>query len=193
MKSICLFMITGLLLFSIFFFKKTNSPPFENVVRKNANQNAFEFYENYIDVPCEVTRFVKFVNENKDKEMNLINTSNGIALLADALVARIDKRDIEDRDIILKSKNLKTYAMAIGTENNYIKNGNKIKKSFLLTTMLMERMQPKYFPGLEDQILKVKKEAENYHADELIMLQKFVIVNFFVSSGNVLQSMARNS
>ena len=143
-----------------------------------------------------ISEFVAFTeNDETTPDMGLDHeyTSEGLLKLKAALDALAVEQGAGDANIQQKKQELQQAADKIQQDPQSLQHANTIKDAFVKASNLLETIQQKNFPDLDDSVAEVKSAAESIDTSTQTLNQKDQVKKFFDEAGDALQEMAANT
>lgn len=141
-----------------------------------------------------VQEYVNFVqsdaSNNPDMGLDHEYTSEGIQKLKTALVAIADEQAAGDVNIEQKKETLNQAADNIQTDPMSTEHANSIKSAFTAAADLMDALQERSFPNLNNDVQEVQDAANSIETGTQTLNQKDQVKEFFKESSEALQAMA---
>lgn len=146
-----------------------------------------------------VMEFVAFLNgtsgvgNKEDTERSPQYTSYGLHLLTAAIGATADRDAATDNNIIQHRKRLQQMSDSIQNNWSPTEKSGRIKAAFVSAANLLNSIQEKKYPELNDQAAQLMQYAQAIVPQKRIMDQKAEVKRYFDQSKSILQAMVQKS
>ncbi len=139
-----------------------------------------------------VQEFISFSEERTD-ELTRTDVQEGIRKLSDALMAVANEQSQGQDTWNGEIEQIKQEADKLQDENMNEQHSTFIRSAFSSSANIIQNLQNRYYPGLEDEASDVMDAAQDIDAQELASEQKNEIKSFFEEAADILEKMDKRS
>ena len=140
-----------------------------------------------------IQEFVTFAEERSSDEMTRENVQEGITKLSDALMAVANEQTQGQGIWEGELDQIKQEANQLQNENADQMPATIVRSAFSSAANVIQNIQNRYYPGLEDDASNVMDAAQEIDDQQLPSDQQDEIQSFFEEAANVLEKMEERS
>lgn len=134
-----------------------------------------------------VLAYVNFVENNKEK-MSLDHTYTNEALLKLIAATNAIANEV-GYDVQADLEKVREYANMIAKDPFETTHADNIRKADDILTNALKNIQKAVYPGLADEVGKLKSASESIKPEVLTLEQKDAVKNYFAKAADLLQKM----
>lgn len=136
-----------------------------------------------------VQEFLDFVDRTDNSDMNAANARQGINLLSDALVAIASANNDQQGAFQGELEQLKQESNRLQDGNMANEHSSIIQSSFSSAANVIQNMQNRFYPDLEDDASDVMEAAQDVDPQEQLSEQESEVKSFFDEAADVVKKM----
>lgn len=140
-----------------------------------------------------VQEFITFAEERSSDEMTRENVQEGITKLSEALKAVANEQTQGQGTWEGELDQIKQDANQLQNENSDQQPSTIVRSAFSSAANVIQNIQNRYYPGLEDDASNVMDAAQEIDDQQLPSEQQDEIQSFFEEAANVLEKMEERS
>ncbi len=140
-----------------------------------------------------VQEYLSYVEENSADDLDRNLVREGITKLSDALMAVSNEQTMGQDTWGGELEQIKNETGKLQEENTEEQHSTVIRSAFSSAANVIQNIQNRYYPGLENDASEVMDAAQEIEAQELASEQKNEIHSFFEESADILRKMEERS
>ncbi len=140
-----------------------------------------------------VQEYIEYVDNQTEDDLDRTAVQEGIAKLSDALMA-VSNEQTQGQDTWGgELEQIKNEAGKLQDENMEEQHSTVIRSAFSSAANVIQNIQNRFYPGLENDASDVMDAAQEIEAQKLASEQKSEIQSFFEKSADILKKMEERS
>jgi hypothetical protein len=136
-----------------------------------------------------IQEFLNFVDNADDSDMNAVNAREGINKLSDALIAVASANNDQQGAFQGELEQLKQEANKLQDGNMTTEHASVISSAFSSAANVIQNMQNKFYPDLEDDASNLMDAAQDVEPQEELTDQQREVKSFFDDAADVIKKM----
>jgi hypothetical protein len=136
-----------------------------------------------------IQEYLNFVDNTDNSDMNAVNAREGINRLSDALIAVASANNDQQGAFQGELEQLKQEASRLQDGNRATEHSSVINSAFSSAANIIQNMQHKFYPDLEDDASDLMDSAQDVDPQEQLSDQQSEVKSFFDDAADVIKKM----